>query len=427
MFKISKKTIILINTITSYNILASNGKFTFQNFNIHEMTKKKIYKLKNYSVFKENINKHFKDYNTLNFKQIQEYINKLPNCKKIEIFDYLEGKDIKNIYIIAIKKDPDEVFLQRKKCTLYFDCKSYELEDKFKKPIEIEFSETVNDETNIVDYIKNTYKVKSFSDDDFSIKDKKSDLILPFPIKHLSDGEYTIELNKHVEGITKKKEDDDLIFNISLKVNDQANFKLKNNITSILQFTLKKNSTYDDLTKYLKDSHGIETDWILSIFDDKNHALSAGTAPLKGGSYVLIFKDSENNFVEKIKEPSNKDITLKILPKDETNYKLKGISSDITINVPENISYNNLVNEVKKTITDGKFEIYVDNNKVENGNININKQIVIKLLDGCNKLKDNKGDGDGDGNEGGDNNNNTDNNNTQTKQKKYYEGKCGKK
>ena len=430
MFKINKKTIMLINTLTNYNILASNGKFTFQDFYIHEADKKKIYKLKNYSVFKENINEHFKDSNTLNFKQIKKYINKLQDCENIEIYDYKQGKDVPYKYIISIIKDPKEVFLQRKKCILNFFCESYELEDNFKNHIEIEFNETVNEETSIVDYIKDKYKVKSFSDDDFSLIDKETSMnVLKYKEKyHLLDGEYTIKLNKHVEGITKNKEDDDLIFNISLKVNDITNYKLKN-ITTIPQFKLKKGSTNKDLENYLKAKHGIETSWIKSICDDNNSSLSEGISPLKGGSYVLIFNDSVNNFVEKVKKvenTSNKNITLNIVPKDETKYKLNGILNSISVSVIENISYIDFVNEVKKTITDGKFEIYIDNNKVENGNIDINKQIVIKLLNNCSNLKEIKKDDDED-HKDDDNNNNTDKNNTQIKQKKYCGGKCEKK
>jgi len=432
MFKINKKTIMLINTLTNYNILASNGKLTFQNFYICEDDKRKIYKLKNWSVFKENINEHFKNSDTLNFKQIQEYINKLPKCENIEIYDYKKGENIKNIYMIGIIKDPDEVFLQRKKCTLNFVCKSCELEDKFKNPIKIDFNETVNEETSIVDYIKNTYHVESFSDDDFSLIDKEINLkIDKYGKYYLSDGEYTIELNKPVEGITKKKEDDYLIFNISLKVNDPTKFKLKNNNT-VLKLKLKKNTKKKEIYNHIISSYNIDKTDILRIIDDKNEFIAPDETLLKEGSYTLIFKDKENDFVEKnIKKTTNKNITL--VPQNENKYELKGINNNITINVPENISYTDFVNEVKKTITDGKFEVYIDNNKIENGNIDINKEIVIILLDDCNKLKEIKkddkgdGDGDGDGNKGGGNNNNTDNNNTQTKQKKYCGSKCGKK
>ena len=161
---------MLINTITSYNILASDGKFT-----INDISHKNIYISKDCSAFKNAINTQFENYPTLNFKQIQEYIKTLPKYKEIEIKDYYNGSDLINKkYTIFIEKDPKEVLLQRKKCILNFVCKSCELEDKFKSPIEIKFDKTANDNTSIVDYIKDTYKVENFSDDDFSLINKKT-------------------------------------------------------------------------------------------------------------------------------------------------------------------------------------------------------------------------------------------------------------
>ena len=344
----------------------------------------KIYKLKNINNIIKDINKSIsKVKKKLNFQDINNIIT---NDLKYDgiVLNYKPKDELpEGSFNITIKEDPKCHFLEHRKCKIKFVSDNFMLEDSYKEAEEIEFNNEINEEIEVQNYIFTKYGLSNET-----CKIKKDDKELYYSNHFQDNSEYVIKILKEVKNITKKKESDDLIFNILLKVEDPTNYELKN-ITDIPQFTLKKGSTNNDLTKYLKDNYELEVDWIHSITDNAKNFLSAGEQLLKGGDYVLTFKNSENKFVQKIvKKPITKDITLTIVPKNENNYKLKGISDKIIINVIENITFNDLFNEIKKIIADDKFEIYVDNNKVENGNIDINKVIVIKLLDDCGKLEE---------------------------------------
>ena len=390
-----KKIEIILNKYKSYKLTGVNI--------IPDLAK--IYKLKDTTVLINNINgKISKSRKELTYDDIQNIITNTLGYDGIVLNDKLTNILPKS-FNITIKGDPKNYFTEPRKCTITFISNEFKLEDTYKNSMEIIFDNKVNEGIKVKEYIFNTYKL---NDTNCEIKSEAgynvSDNIT------FSDGaQYNIIIKNHVAGITKKKEADDVIINIEISSDKPDEFKLKDNVTKNEQIVLKKSSCkIKDLITNLKGNgyNGIEKDGIIAgIFLDKNptNNILESTEDLKGGEYKILLSGQENNFVEKkIKKPTKKNITLTIVPKDATKYELKGINSNITINVTENISYKDFVDKVKKTIIDCKFEVYIDNNKVENVNIDINKPIIIKLLDDCNKLKEIKEDN-GDGNGGGDN------------------------
>ena len=372
---------------------------------------KKIYKFKKGINVIEKINSIIsKSKNALNLDDLQKIITNDLGFEGI-VLNNLINQNLDVVSYIVINEDPKKHFIETKNCNIKFTSNDFLVENDYKNSIRVTFDNKINENVKVKEYIFNEY---GLSNDNCEIFDKNSNKIDKENFK--DEEQYIIKITKEVDKITKKKKADDVIINIEISSDKPDEFKLKDNVTKNTQIVLKKGSCeINDLLTNLKNNgyNGIEKDGIIEgiflVTDPSNNFLESKD-DLTTGQYKILLSGQENDFVEKVeKKPTNKNITLTIVPKNNTKYELNEILNNISVSVIENISYNNFVNEVKKTITDGKFEVYINDNIVESGNIDINNQIVIKLLDGCNKLKeikkDEKGDGDGNGdsNGGGDN------------------------
>ena len=346
---------------------------------------RKIYKLKNEINVIEKINNIIsKSKNALTLNDLQNIITNNLAFDGI-VLNNLTNQNLDGVSYITINEDPKNHFIEPKKCKIQFISEDFILENSYEEAKKITFNNDVNEDVKVKKYIFDKY---GLGNDNCEIFDKNSNKIDKENFK--DEEQYIIKITKDVAGITKKKEANDVIINIEISSDKPEEFKLKDNVAKNKQIVLKKGSCkINDLLTNLKDNgyNGIEKDGIIEgifLLTSPTNNILKSTEDLIGGQYKILLSGQENNFLRK--NIKMKSVNLKLEPKNEDKYKLNGISGNTTINIPENISYNDFVNEIKNIITDGKFEVYINNNKVENGNIDINKQIVIKLLDDCNLL-----------------------------------------
>ena len=249
------------------------------------------------------------------------------NVDEIKFYDDLdekkEKKELKDDYIfdfseiIVVLKDIGNYIEEIKVKVEIKAGDGYELttEEKLKEYKFTELGINNEDDNNILKILKNSKcfsylkgkKYEYIYKEDGKIKEVKDDFVFE---------EYSyilITINDEIEGICKKKvEENKSYINLKFEVTDNNKFKLKDGIKDINNIVIEQNKNYNDLLNIIKQK--LNNKDLKSGFKiykkDKNTEFTSGNLE-NGETYIVVFADDDNNFVEKIvgqpKRETNKD------------------------------------------------------------------------------------------------------------------------